>query len=36
MSVVDGHVVLQLDASTSIQFWGIGNVNQLNENDFIL
>ncbi|MEM7633570.1 MAG: hypothetical protein AAF299_03350, partial [Pseudomonadota bacterium] len=36
MSVVDGHVVLQLDANNSIQFWGIASTSQLHENDFVL
>ncbi|MEM9472965.1 MAG: hypothetical protein AAGA00_13485, partial [Pseudomonadota bacterium] len=36
MSVVDGRVVLQLDANTSVQFWGISNISELNQNDFIL
>jgi Ca2+-binding RTX toxin-like protein len=36
MSVIDGHVVLQLDATSSIQFFGIGSISQLSENDFVL
>ena len=36
MSVVDGHVVLQLDTDDSIRFWGIGNIGQLNQNDFVI
>ncbi|WP_108880577.1 Ig-like domain-containing protein [Anderseniella sp. Alg231-50] len=36
MSVVDGHVVLQLDANNSVQFWGISNISQLHANDFVL
>ncbi len=36
MSVVDGHVVLQLDTNNSVEFWGIANISQLHENDFIL
>ncbi len=36
MSVIDGHVVLQLDADDSIRFSGIGNTSQLVESDFFL
>lgn len=36
MSVVDGHVVLQLDTNNSVEFWGVASVSQLHENDFIL
>jgi len=36
MSVIDGHVVLQLDTNNSLEFWGIGSISQLHENDFIL
>jgi VCBS repeat-containing protein len=36
MSVINGHVVLQLDTNNSVEFWGIGSISQLHENDFIL
>ena len=36
MSVVNGHVVLQLDTNNSVEFWGIASISQLHENDFVL
>lgn len=35
MSEIDGYVMLQLDADDSLKFWGIGNISQFDEDDFI-